>query len=344
MKHPSTGANHFCLAVVVFVAATVSLGLPPLLFNPPMVSAQTDTRHTKTPLASTGEKNYRSKANLATQPGTAAVLYDQTANIGPISSASNRIGPFDAFNTEAADDFIVPPNRIWTVEKLVVFGVYSLFGPASSVNVAIYSDLNRLPGSAVCLYGSLIPVDTAGDFIITLPSSCLLSSGHYWVEVQANISGSQRRWFWTEQTVQTNFESVWRNPGGGFGRCLTFMPRLSTCRIGADPDLSFQILGEEALAFDYCVQDDSTDTILKLNSDSGDYQFTNCHGVMLAGKGIVTKKGNVIVLQHNAADRRILVKIDGSSKRATGSIRLFPQGVAFGLTDRNVSNNICVCE
>jgi hypothetical protein len=342
MKHRDRADNHLYFAVLVFIAAAVWLGLLPLLSGPPQAAGQVDTGQIRTPLVSTGETKERLTANLPTS--TAAVLYDQTANIAPISSASNRLGPFNAFNTEAADDFIVPANRIWTVRTLVVFGVYSLFGPASSVNVAIYSDLNGLPGPAVCIHGSLVPMDTAGDFVITLPSPCVLSSGHYWVEVQANISGSQRRWFWTEQTVQTNFESVWRNPGGGFGTgCTTFMPRLSTCHVGADPDLSFQILGEEALAFDYCVQDDSTGNILQLNSGSGDYLFTNCHGVILVGKGVVTKKGNIITLQHNASDRRVLARIDGSSKRATGSIQLFSQGLAFGLTDRNISNNICLC-
>jgi hypothetical protein len=94
--------------------------------------------------------------------------------------------------------------------------------------------------------------------------------------------------------------------------------------------------------FDLCIQDESNGNILQINSATGDYHFFNCSGFIASGKGILIKKGNTLTLQHNAADRRVTVRIDSSSKRATASIQLFSQG-SFSIFDRNISNNSCGC-
>jgi 6-phosphogluconolactonase (cycloisomerase 2 family) len=93
---------------------------------------------------------------------------------------------------------------------------------------------------------------------------------------------------------------------------------------------------------DICIQDESNGNILQINSATGDYQLFNCSGFIISGKGILTKKGSTLTLQHNATDRRVSAKIDGSSKRATASIQLFSQG-SFTISDRNTANNTCAC-
>lgn len=96
-------------------------------------------------------------------------------------------------------------------------------------------------------------------------------------------------------------------------------------------------------AFDLCVQDDSSGNLLQINSTTGAYQFTNCGGLTIGGTGTLTKRGSQITLQHNASDRRVMVSIDSSTKRATASIQLFSQGRTFSITDRNITNNTCTC-
>lgn len=98
-----------------------------------------------------------------------------------------------------------------------------------------------------------------------------------------------------------------------------------------------------AAAFDLCIQDDSNGNILQINTTTGDYQFTNCAGLTIGGTGTLTKRGGLITLQHNAADRRVMASIDTSTKRATASIQLFSQGRTFSITDRNITNNTCAC-
>lgn len=97
-------------------------------------------------------------------------------------------------------------------------------------------------------------------------------------------------------------------------------------------------------AFDLCIQDESNGNLLQVNTTTGDYQFINCSGLTLSGTGRLTKRGSQLVLQHNAADRRVTANIDTSTQRATASIQLLSQGRMFGITDRNITNNTCGCQ
>lgn len=103
-----------------------------------------------------------------------------------------------------------------------------------------------------------------------------------------------------------------------------------------------RILGISA-TFNICIQDDSSGDLFRFNSTTGDYQFTNCSGFTLSGTGSLIKKGSIITLQHYAADRRILARIDTSVNKGTVSIQVFSQGTTFTITDRNTANSTCAC-
>lgn len=96
-------------------------------------------------------------------------------------------------------------------------------------------------------------------------------------------------------------------------------------------------------SFDLCVQDDSSTGVLKLNSTTGDYEFTNCAGVVLGGTGALRIKGCSMSLEDIRPDRRLLAKMDRCSMKATASLQVFAQGRTFSITDRNTSNNTCSC-
>jgi hypothetical protein len=98
-----------------------------------------------------------------------------------------------------------------------------------------------------------------------------------------------------------------------------------------------------SLLFNSCIQDDSNGNRLQINTSTGEYSLTNCSGFTVGGTGSITKKGNMMVLQHYAPDRRVLAQIDTAIQRATASIQILSQGRMFTITDRNTSNNICVC-
>jgi virginiamycin B lyase len=95
-------------------------------------------------------------------------------------------------------------------------------------------------------------------------------------------------------------------------------------------------------SFDTCLQDDSSSNQLQINTTTGEYQFTNCSATTLGGVGTLIKKGSTITLQHNAADRRVTAKINGT-KKATSSVQIFSSGMTFTITDKNMTNNTCAC-
>ena len=178
------------------------------------------------------------------------VLYNQTDNPGDNATSSQDFEAVNnAFDDQAADDFVVPGTETWTVQQVVAGGVYfNGSGPAASFNVTFYSNAAGFPGAPVAggTYTGLAYTNMAGSFIIPLPTSLVLPSGTYWVSVQARMDFSPfGQWGWSDRTVTSNSAAVWQNPGGGFGTpCTTYGRRGATCGIDpAAPDQIFQIRG-----------------------------------------------------------------------------------------------------
>ncbi len=96
--------------------------------------------------------------------------------------------------------------------------------------------------------------------------------------------------------------------------------------------------------FDLCIQDESSNDVLRINTVTGAYQVTRCRDVFTAsGTGTLSKRGCTITLQDARSDRRIMASIDTCSNRATASVQIFAQGNSFTLNDRNITNNTCNC-
>ena len=178
------------------------------------------------------------------------VLYDQCTDTTEFSAnaitSQNFEASFDAFDSEGADDFVVPTGETWTINEVIALGVYSLGGgPAASVNVTIWSDVGTLPGAVVYSAPSVVPTtDVGGSFVLDLSTPAVLTAGTYWLEVQVNMDFTPfLQWFWAQDLVLRNSGCAWRNIGGGFGVGCTSWERLSTCIPGFDPDFLFCLLG-----------------------------------------------------------------------------------------------------
>jgi hypothetical protein len=112
---------------------------------------------------------------------------------------------------------------------------------------------------------------------------------------------------------------------------------------GDDSLFALYVQIEAPPPFDKCLQDESNGNILQVNSTTGDYLLTNCHGFTLSGTGRLTIRGCMITLEDFSIDRRVLVKIDTCTKKSTASIQVLSQGLTFSITDRDISNNTCIC-
>ena len=137
----------------------------------------------------------------------------------------------------------------WTIESIEVLGTYyNGTGPANSVNVWFYSDSGGLPDTIFAGRLDLVPAAglLTGSFFIIFPSRVTLPANTYWLSVQCNMdSATGGQWGWTEQ-LDSNQESTWQNPGGGWGTaCTSWGYRVTNCNVGAAPfsDLSFRLNG-----------------------------------------------------------------------------------------------------
>jgi hypothetical protein len=176
-------------------------------------------------------------------------LYDQINNPAPTPggvTSQDFEAANDAFDSFAADDFVVPAGQTWNVNQVVVVGEYSVGGgPAAGFNVFFYNDAATLPGTQVASRPSSAFVNAAGTFTISLATPVSLPAGTYWVSVQSRQDFTPAgQWFWDNRAVISNSGAAWQNPGGGFAVGCTTWGRKTTCLTTTNgPDQLFRIVG-----------------------------------------------------------------------------------------------------
>jgi hypothetical protein len=181
-------------------------------------------------------------------PGT--VLYDQYDNfatVEPVNIPSQDAETaLDFFDSQAADDFMVPAGQSWQITEVDVLGEYDSDGPAASFHVFFYENgAGDVPGILVANRLEN-PYTGSNDFVITLTEPVTLPEGHYWVSVQARQDITQAGfWLWHNRTVQSNSGAAWQNPGNGFGTGCVVWIRKVTCALLQEtaPDQVFRLVG-----------------------------------------------------------------------------------------------------
>jgi hypothetical protein len=173
------------------------------------------------------------------------VLYDQYNNNGPNGSLSATFTDLTDFSADLADDFVVPDGETWNVESIDADGIYfNGPGPATNWNVFVYVDNAGLPGGQVYSTTNQPVAQNGTTFTVSLSPAAVLTSGTYWIEIQANMTfGTEGEWGWTDRTVQANQGAAFRNVGGGFG-CGTDWVRKPACvPTASGPDQVYRING-----------------------------------------------------------------------------------------------------
>jgi len=183
--------------------------------------------------------------------GRQSLLYDQTNDpAGNGAPDQDFEAAYNAYDCEGADDFAVTWADGWNIQQIQTVGTQSTGGTAASANITIYANAGSAPGAQICSYSGLPVTDTAGALVINLSSDCYVSQGTVWVAVQAQQDfATSGQHFWSNRLTQTLSESVWRNPGGGFGipACIDWAGQQTVCGVGgaAGPDFLFQVWGEQ---------------------------------------------------------------------------------------------------
>jgi uncharacterized delta-60 repeat protein len=102
------------------------------------------------------------------------------------------------------------------------------------------------------------------------------------------------------------------------------------------------------LTLDICVQDDVTRTLLKFNSQTGDYFFQNCKkGITLSGRGVVSQSGCKLDLYDsgpdNQFDRSVTAHVNICTRRGNVSVQIPSSTTATMISDSNIDNNTGAC-
>jgi 6-phosphogluconolactonase (cycloisomerase 2 family) len=98
-----------------------------------------------------------------------------------------------------------------------------------------------------------------------------------------------------------------------------------------------------SISFDRCIQDESGNRILKINSVTGDYLFLTCEGTTIAGKGLIRTRGCSLTLEDFKADRRVKASFDDCTAKATASLQIISANRTYTLVDRNMNDSACAC-
>jgi uncharacterized delta-60 repeat protein len=235
------------------------------------------------------------------------------------------------------------PNTYITITRFNGDGTLDMhFGTGGVIKEAFGSSFNMGQAVAIQRNGKIVVVG-ASSSIDSFPVGAI-AIARYQIDGTLDLSfgngGKVFVGFGQNNVDETGMKSVTIQPDGkilmaGTSRNIHTGEDFALLRIFGDP------VGPD---FDYCLQDDSSGNLLQINTETWEYQFTNCAGLTIGGTGILTKRGSLITLQHNGSDRRVMATIDTSTNKATASVQLFSQGRTFTITDRNITNNTCACK
>jgi hypothetical protein len=182
-----------------------------------------------------------------------AVLHDQLGpgGEGMQVNSQNFEPSFDAYDDFGADDFVVPADQVWKVNRVEVRGNES-GNQATSANVFLFADGDKIPGAQIFAQSDvpLGPGQTYPDLDLTV-SPEILTAGRYWVSVQANLAFTGGNdWWWEDYAPQFGQPAAFKQPGDGFSDgCVTFATRYTgACYSGSDavPDQAFRLDGDQA--------------------------------------------------------------------------------------------------
>jgi hypothetical protein len=194
--------------------------------------------------------------NVRPAPPSTTVLYSQNSNFEIYSIVSQNFTSGSlgtTYNAAAADDFVVPAGKKWTIDGLDVAGLYfNGQGRATSEIVTFYKNSNGRPGAVIGSPQTLHCTDSAGSFSCKLNKVRLKGSGKkgtdYWVSIVANCSfaGGCGEWGWTQTVTHTN-PGQWENPGGGDGTSCSTWTETSKCILqqGVVDDYAFDLRGKD---------------------------------------------------------------------------------------------------
>ncbi len=176
------------------------------------------------------------------------------APVNPSSGASTAQdfeAAYDIYDSQGAEDFIVPSGVTWYLDSIVIPGTYSATATTTcGIQFSIHNDNSGEPGSTV-LFGDTVNSDLDGngdgDITYVFSTPLAISSGHYWIVANGrkNFASGGGQWYWVRDVNSTGYPALWKNPGNGFGSgCTSWVPMYSCTALGiADSGWAISMYG-----------------------------------------------------------------------------------------------------
>jgi hypothetical protein len=157
-----------------------------------------------------------------------------------------------AFDSVAADDFVIPGVGLASVCEVTIIGSYTAAGlpadPANTVVLNIHEDNGGEPGTVVFTESFLgTDVDPDGDATFTLALTGapeFVGGTKYWMSVVTQMGFAvSGQFFWSSAEDGNGDAFLWQNPGDGFGSGCTAWETSAVCGVGNGdgPDLLMDI-------------------------------------------------------------------------------------------------------
>lgn len=167
-----------------------------------------------------------------------SVIIDQPVSPANIGRVSQVFGDFPAFSTIGFDDFTL--SSAYNLTSLTVYGIDN---GDSNFNAAVrYAIVDVASNSPNTIFASGVGVQVGSNLQFDL-TGVTLGAGTYWLTawVDRPFTGGGQ-WFWAEATTSNGSESIFHNPGGGFG--FGTNPTAGSAIFGAPSDLAFTLSGD----------------------------------------------------------------------------------------------------
>lgn len=169
-----------------------------------------------------------------------------------------------------------------------------------------------------------------------------LQTGHTRQQVADQIVNSQE---YRSNLVQALYKNLLNRPADS-GELNSFVNFLANG--GMDEGaITLIVIGDEyfhKISYNICLGDNVRDYKLKLDSATGDYVFTDCHGITIGGKGTIkTIKCVVVMKDNNLRDRAVSAAVNICAKQGTASVQIFSISDVFIINDDDITDNACTC-
>lgn len=178
------------------------------------------------------------------------LLWDQSSQPGPGTTAQDFETANDAYDAEIADDFVVPTGETWYIDSIKLFGSYSATAATSSgVKVSIYDNNNGEPGTLVSTLTvpSGADPDGNGSLNAEFNTPVILTADTYWLvgTARKDFGSGGGQWYWTRDSVGFGNDFLWRNPGNGFASgCTSWVPANTCSALNvSEPGVVFRMWG-----------------------------------------------------------------------------------------------------